>query len=87
MDRRNLVRQASTLRLPTGAALVAALLLLATPAVRADHIPSAQEGLGSLWWGVGFLGLIGMAFVGTIAYTVIRLSRQESAREDSRDPS
>lgn len=63
------------------------LLLLTARAVHADHIPSAQEGLGALWWGVGFLGLVGMGFVGTVAYTVIRLSRQESAREESRDPS
>lgn len=69
----------------TGMAL--ALLLVVPTEAWADHIPSAQEGLGGLWWGVGFLGLVGMTFIGSIAYTVVKLSRREDAREESRDPS
>ena len=70
------------LHLRRAAALALAALFMVAQSVRGDHIPSAQDGLGPLWWGVGILGLVGLAFVGSIAYVVVKLSRQENAREE-----
>lgn len=92
MDRRTSHRQPGPARRilqrsAAGGGLVLALLALSAGAAHADHIPTAQEGLGAMWWGVAFLGVVGMVFIGTIAYTVVTLSRRENAREDGRDPS
>lgn len=52
-----------------------------TPALRADHIPTAQEGLGSTWWGVILLGVVAMTFMGGIGLTVIRIVRDEAMQD------
>ncbi len=60
----------------------AGLFLCAAP-LRADHYPSAQELLGSAWWGIALMGVVALGFVGGMVTVVVKVIRAESELESS----
>ena len=58
--------------------------LFATTA-HADHIITAQEGLGPSWWGVALMGPIPLIVAGTIIYLLYRASRGQREAEGEPD--
>ncbi len=79
--------EVALLRSSARAAIGAVVGLLVTgPGLSAEHIVSAQEGLGAGWWGLVLLGGVAISFVGGIAATIFRIAREEERRAPQPGP-
>ena len=61
----------------SGSLPLAVASLQAATSARADHIITAQEGLGPAWWGVALMGPIPLIAAGTVVYLLYRASRSK----------